>query len=120
MAEDKVFKKGMMNEEELDNVVGGAGYVYYTKGTKNGQSGYYAMRCRTRFTTQAQVLAKYNEPNATEEVIETVTGPDGMIRHNATTLRVAKMFIPDADVAAFVERCKTTSTTLIDLSSLPK
>ena len=120
MAEEKVFGKGRMNDEELDNVVGGTGYAYFTKGTKDGQAGYYVMKCMTRYTTQAQVLAKYNDSNAMEEIVETSNTPDGGIHQHIRRQNVMKFFIPEAEAGAFVERCKNDATVLLDFNSFPK
>lgn len=120
MAAEKVFKNARMNDEELDNVVGGTGYAYFSKGTKDGQTGYYVMKCMTRYTTQAQVLAKYHDSNTMEEIVETSNTPDGGIQQHIRRQNVMKFFIPEAEAGAFVERCKNDSTELIDINSFPQ
>lgn len=56
----EILKDEIMNDEQLDNVVGGAtGYIYYRRNTINGKKGYSAVKVSGKLK-KSEVVDAYN------------------------------------------------------------
>ncbi len=118
--EEKILDSELMNDEELDNIAGGMGYVYFAQGEQDGVQGYHIMITMNPYGTQSQVLEKFTNPNAYETFTQTQTLPDGTIQQSSTNVMISKGFVPVARADEFVQKCNANQIQLINFATMPK
>ena len=50
---EKIFDHEAMSDDELEQIAGGMGYVYFAQGEQNGVSGYHIMITMNPYNTQS-------------------------------------------------------------------
>lgn len=117
---EKILDHEAMSDDELEQIAGGMGYVYFAQGEQDGVSGYHIMITMNPYNTQSQVLEKFNNPNAYETFTQDVTLPDGTTTQRSTNIMISKGFVPASRAQEFVNMCNANQTQLINFATLPK
>lgn len=118
--EEKILDGELMGDDELDNIAGGMGYVYFAQGEQDGVQGYHIMITINQYSTQSQVLEKFTNPNAYETFTQTQTLSDGTTQQRSTDIKIQKGFVPASSAGEFVNRCNANQVQLINFATMPK